>query len=437
MKLAIGKDLKKSNSISFIIYGMVVAFCTYTCMYAFRKPIMVATFSQQLYFGIDYKVLLITAQIIGYTVSKFIGIKVVSELSGNRRAWGIILLISISGVALVLFALTPAPYNLFFIFINGLPLGMIWGLIFSYLEGRKSTELLGIGLAITQIFSSGLVKTVGKSLLLDWRISEVWMPFLTAIVFLLPLLFFVYLLNQLPPPDYQDIMMRAARKPMNRKERWRFFILFMPGLIFLILTYTFLTVYRDFRDNFSADIWNSLGYSHNSLIFTQTEIPIFLVVMTVVGMMVWINSNYWALLMNHLLVILGVGIVGISTRLFQLGQLSPEVWMIWIGLGLYLAYTTFSLMLFERLMSTFRYVGTVGFIMYLADSCGYLGSVIMLFYKNYVHSHISWLDFFIYLSYWLSSFCIIFMLMSLVYFQVKYYYNFRKNILHKSSITLT
>lgn len=435
MNQKITKYLQHTSSFNFVVYGMLVAFCTYSCMYAFRKPIMAATFANEFYWGVDYKILIITAQVIGYTISKFIGIKIVSELKDSQRALGILLLIGISALALFLFAITPAPYNLFFIFLNGLPLGMVWGLVFNYLEGRATTELLAVGMAVTQIFSSGLVKTIGKSLLVYVHIPEIWMPFFTGLIFIIPLLFFVWLLNLIPPPSAQDIALRTARKPMNGAERWQFFVTFAPGLVLLIASYTFLTVYRDFRDNFASDIWNALGYGDNTLIFTQTEIPIFLLVMLVIGLMVWVKNNYLAFLINHLLVILGVGIVGISTRLFQLGILSPDLWMILIGLGLYLAYTTFSLMIFERLMATFKYLGTVGFMMYLADSCGYLGSVLILFYKNFAHPKIAWIEFFIAMSYWLSGTCIILMLLSLAYFQFKFIHHTRRSLITKAQIS--
>ncbi len=422
MTIQASNYLQKIPSWAFVLYGMVVAFCTYSCMYAFRKPIMAATFAEEAYWGVAYKILVITSQVIGYTLSKFIGIKVVSELKGRQRATGIIGLISFSGLALLFFAITPAPYNLVFIFLNGLPLGMVWGLVFSYLEGRRNTELLAVGLAVTQIFSSGLVKSIGKSLLVYVDVSELWMPFLTATLFFIPLLLFVFLLNLMPEPSPEDIALRSVRAPMNAQARWRFFITFAPGLVLLIISYTFLTIYRDFRDNFSADIWQDLGYGNHAMIFTQTEIPIFLIVMLATGLMVLIKNNYFAFFINHLFVIMGVGMVSISTLLFEWRYISPEFWMICIGLGLYLAYTTFSLMIFERLIATFRYVSTIGFIMYLADACGYLGSVVILFYKNFAHPQLAWIDFFIAISYWLSGVCIVLMVLAWLYFQAKYKY---------------
>ena len=116
--------LQNTNGTSFSVYAIVAAFSTYFCMYAFRKP-----FSAGIYgdidplWGIDYKIVLIIAQVIGYTLSKFIGIKVVAEIKPAQRVIGIILLIGCAELALLFLGLVPAPYNFIFMFFNGLPLG--------------------------------------------------------------------------------------------------------------------------------------------------------------------------------------------------------------------------------------------------------------------------------------------------------------------------
>ncbi len=75
------------------------------------------------------------------------------------------MLIFLSWLALVLFALIPAPWNVFTMFLNGLPLGMIWGLVFGFMEGRRTSEVLGAILCASFIVSSGAVKSVGKLLM--------------------------------------------------------------------------------------------------------------------------------------------------------------------------------------------------------------------------------------------------------------------------------
>src|ERR1700742_1907355 len=94
------------------VMAAVSSFGAYTCMYAFRKGFAAGTFTGQQYFHIDYKVWLVIAQVIGYTLSKFYGIKFIAELKPGQRAKSILVLIGIAWAALLLFAVIPAPYNI-------------------------------------------------------------------------------------------------------------------------------------------------------------------------------------------------------------------------------------------------------------------------------------------------------------------------------------
>ncbi len=147
-------------------------------LYAFRKPFSAATFAlvPGWTFALDYKIALVIAQVAGYALSKLIGIKVISELDPAKRASAIIVLILLSWAALVLFALIPVPWNVAAMFLNGLPLGMIWGLVFGFMEGRRTSEVLGAVVCASFIVSSGAVKSVGKLLMANWHVSPFWMP---------------------------------------------------------------------------------------------------------------------------------------------------------------------------------------------------------------------------------------------------------------------
>src|SRR5438477_457900 len=141
--------LKRTGSFNFTLYASVTSFCLYTCIFALRKTFGVATFEGLSYWGVDFKGWMVISQVVGNFISKFIGIKVVSEKKSKFRGKGILLMVSIATVAWFFFAITPAPYNIFFLFMNGLPLGMVWSLVFSYLVGRKSTEVLGASLSVS------------------------------------------------------------------------------------------------------------------------------------------------------------------------------------------------------------------------------------------------------------------------------------------------
>src|SRR5258708_4869121 len=106
--------LKRTNTLNFTLYASVVSFCLYTCIFALRKTFGVATYEGISYCGVDFKGWMVISQVVGYLISKFIGIKVASELKSKFRSNGILLMVSIATIAWFFFAITPAPYNIFF-----------------------------------------------------------------------------------------------------------------------------------------------------------------------------------------------------------------------------------------------------------------------------------------------------------------------------------
>lgn len=407
------------------VYAALCSFCVYFSMYAFRKPFTAAGFEGEYFLHIDYKVWLVTAQVIGYMLSKFYGIKYISSINKEKRAGAIVKLILISWLALLLFAITPAPYNIIFLLINGFPLGMVWGLVFGFLEGRKQTEFMGAVLAVSFIFSSGVVKSVGKSLILNQQVSEMWMPFLTGALFVLPMILFTWLLNHLPPPTDADIALRSVRKPMTQQERKSFLTMFLPGIIMIVATYVLLTVLRDFRDNFANEIWSELGFKDQASIFTKTEIPVSLIVLLSMSLLIIVKDNIKAFMINHYIILGGYVLALVSTLLFQAHYINPIIWMTMIGTGLYLSYVPFNALYFERMIASYKIRGNVGFIMYIADAFGYLGSVVVLFVKQFLGLHVSWTSFFINTVLIICTFGIAGTIAAAIYFRNKYYANQR------------
>lgn len=375
------------------ILSALAAFGTYTCMYAFRKAFAAGTYSGQQYFHIDYKVWLVIAQVLGYTFSKFYGIRFIAEVKAKNRAKSILILIGISWLALLGFALIPAPFNIVMLFVNGFPLGMIWGLVFGYLEGRRSTEFLAAVMSISLIFASGFVKTTGRSLISGFHVNEYFMPFLTGALFVIPLLLFVLFLELMPPPTPQDEQLRAKREPMSAAERKSFLIRFLPGIILTIIIYVMLTVMRDIRDNFEVEIWAELGVK-GSAIYTHIDSIISVIVLTAISLLILVKNNRFAFTLIHLLIIGGCILVGLSTFLFEMKLVSPISWMTMAGLGLYLGYVPYNAIFFERMIASFNYKSNVGFVMYIADAMGYLGSISILLVKEFGKPDISWELFF-------------------------------------------
>ena len=373
----------------------LAGFLTYFAMYAFRKPIGAAHFAHVAgwHFALDYKSALLISQVLGYALSKIVGIKVIAEMNGSRRAVAIIALVGSAWLALVLFALLPAPWNVACLFLNGMPLGMIWGLVFSYMEGRRTTEILGSMLCACFIVASGAVKSVGGWLLLS-GISEFWMPAATGALFFPLLLASVWVLTLMPPPNDDDIAQRTRRVPMSGHDRLAFWREHSLPLTLLVASYLVITALRDFRDNFAAELWSALGYGDAPSMFSASELPIGIVVLPTLALIGLIHANRRAMAIMHGVIAFGMVLLAGSTLAFSLHLLSPLAWMTLTGAGLYLAYTPFNAMLFDRLIALFGKPGNSGFLIYVGDAAGYVASVTLLLYRSFAAPNLGWTRFY-------------------------------------------
>lgn len=373
-------------------------------MYAFRKPFTAATFEGEQVGEVSLKIALVLSQILGYAVSKFLSIKYVSEISPAKRAGALLLLVGLAQLALLAFAFLPPWGQLVAIFFNGLPLGGVWGLVFGFLEGRRTSEILGAGLSTSYIVASGAVKSVGRWVL-EQGVSASFMPFVTGLLFALPFVTSVWLLRQLPPPTAQDEAERTVRRPMFGTDRRAFVARFAFGLLTLTALYTVLTAYRDFRDNFAAEIWIALGWGDEPAIFAASEVPVAIAVMLALAAVYRIRDNRRAFFMIHALMAGGTLLIGGATFLFDLGAIDGVTWMIALGVGLYLGYVPYGCVLFDRLIAATGAVGTAVFMIYVTDAFGYAGSIVLLLIKNFTSAELSWLAFFRMLSYATAAVC--------------------------------
>jgi len=377
-------------------FAALAAFSAYFAMYGFRRPFTAGTYAGEwLATGVALKTVFVLSQLIGYTASKWIGVKVCSEATRHGRGPMLIAFILAAELALVLFGLLPTPWKVVALFLNGLPLGMVWGLVVGYLEGRRCSDFVLAGLCGSFIIASAVVKDVGRWLMSAHGVPEVWMPAATGLVFLPVFALAVFALSRLPPPDAIDERLRVHRQPMDRGERRAFFRRFAPGLTALFSFYLLLTAFRDFRDNYGVEIFNGLGYGKDRLgLFTRTEIWVAVGSLAGLAAINAFKDNRRALTAAFALMIAGALVLLGSTLLHRQGNLSGLAWMIATGLGAYLAYVPINAVLFERLMAATGSVGTAVFGIQLADAIGYCGSASVQLYKDLGQKSISHLAFF-------------------------------------------
>lgn len=402
------------------VYASLVCFVTYSCIFSFRKAFNVAPFAGYELWGVSYKVVLVITQVAGYMTSKFYGIRFIAEMQRNNRERLILLLVCISLFAWLLFGLVPPPYNFWCLFINGFPLGLLWGVVFSYVEGRRATDFIGAMLAVSFIFGSGFAKSVAEAVMQRAGITEYWMPFTVGLIFLPPLVVCLQLLKRIPAPDKEDEKMRTVRVPMSAEKRRELVRAFFPGILLLTCTYIMVTILREVRDSFMADMWRESGQPLAISSFAQTESIIALLILILIALMVWVKKNYYAFQLSQLIMVLGFILSGVTTWQFLQGKLDMFWWMTWVGCGLYMVYIPFNSNLFDRFIAAFHFTGNAGFLIYIADSFGYLGSVAVLLSRSFLKLEVKWLPFYTTIVLGFAAAGIVLCLLSLAYFHRKH-----------------
>jgi len=360
--------------------GMLAAFGTYACMYGFRKPFAAGSW-EGAEFGPGLKASLVTAQTLGYALSKWIGIGFVSGLAPARRVGALLALVGMAEVALVMAGLLPRPWNIACLFLNGLPLGMVFGLVLGFLEGRRMTEALVAGLCASFILADGFAKSVGAQLL-AMGVAERWMPATAGLLFAPPLVGFAWLLKSMPPPTAADVAARQARTPMDAGQR-RVFLRRNGWVVgWVVAAYAMITVLRGLRADFAPELWTALGYPGQPSVFTRSEVWVALGVLMANAVAVRWHDNTAAFRYG-----LGISLGGVALVMGALagktwGDLEGFLFMVLLGLGLYLPYVAVHTTLLERLVARAEDRANLGFVMYLADAGGYVAYAAVLLLRG-------------------------------------------------------
>ena len=312
---------KKISNLLFIIWAGGAALFSYALVYALRKPFTAATFDGLEFMGMDYKTATSIIQIAGYMLSKLLGIKFISELKREYRLGFIIASVAIAEISLILFAVCPIPYNIFALFFNGLSLGCMWGVIFSFLEGRKLSGILASIMGLSIAFSSGLAKSIGLFLIKDMGIDSFWMPATIGAVACVLLIILAFVLNKLPAPTEEDIKCCTERVPMDARQRKNIYLQFAPVLSMLFVANLFITVMQDIKEDFLVKLVDTTQLS--SWAFSGIDATVTLIILTLFLLISLIRDHQKVLCLILLLVMTGMMMLAGVAYGYEKLQLPP------------------------------------------------------------------------------------------------------------------
>ncbi|MBB4034826.1 MFS family permease [Dysgonomonas hofstadii] len=400
------KAQKQPSDILFIIWAGGGSLFAYFLVYTLRKAFTASTFDGLELFSLDYKVVISISQISGYLLAKFLGIKFVSELKRNHRLPVIVISAACAELSLVLFGAISYPFNFFCLFFNGLSLGCMWGFLFSYLEGRKLTDILASFLGVSMVVSSGAAKSLGL-FVLDMDVSPFWMPAVIGAVTFPLLVTIACFLDRLPDPTDEDKANRTERIPLGGKQRMSLLKKYSTLLIPFLIVNVLYTVLRDIKEDFLVDILRHTSINLTSFLFVQVDSVITIILLVVFGAMILIKDNAKSLNILLLLMMTGSLFVLFTSLFFNQLSTTPVTWLFLQSIGIYTAYLAFQTIFFDRFIACFRIAGNVGFFIYLADFLGYLFSCVFLLGKSVLGFEINWLQYYNSLSIGISLICIL------------------------------
>lgn len=403
----------------FVLWAGGTALLSYSLVYALRKPFTAAEFDGLQVAGMDYKIVVSIIQLIGYVCAKMLGIKYISELKPEGRLKFIVGSAALSEVSLVAFGLLPTPYNIFALFFNGLSLGCMWGVIFSFLEGRRTTDILASIMGVSMALSSGVAKSLGLYALNDLGVSEFWMPALVGAVAFPLLCFMGWMMTKFPAPTAADIAARTKRVTLDGRQRWQLFVKFMPLLIMLFGANLLLTVQRDIKEDFIVCIIDVSQVS--SWAFAHLDSIATLVLLGVFALLSAVGNHLRALCLILIMSAIGMGTIAFLGA--EAGSLNMPVtaWLFLQTLCIDIAYLSFQTIFFERFIACFKVQGNVGFFIITIDFIGYLGTLCLLLFKEFQAPHIDWTSFYNGMSVYIGVACCLAFAGSIIYMINKVY----------------
>lgn len=422
MTQAVGQPATSSflarSPLALSAWAVVAAFGAYFCTYAFRKPWTAAAFADTTIWGIAQKSVLVVAQVLGYMLAKFVGIRVIAEMPPHRRSVGIVVLIAGAEVSLLLFGAAPSPFHVAGLFLNGLALGMVFGLILGFLEGRRHTEALAAGLCASFILADGVCKSAG-TWLLGRGVVERWMPAIAGLMFVPPILLFVWMLTKIPPPDDHDLARRCERVPMDRTDRVSMLRKHGFGIVAIVSAYLLISIARGIRADFAPEIWKAMGVVAVPSTFSNSEFFVAFGVLIANGLSVLIVDNRRAFFAS-----IGVGLAGCLLMIAALigrqnGLIGPFPFMVLLGLGLYLPYVAVHTTIFERLIAMTRDRGNLGFLLYVADAVGYMAYAALVLVRGWLPVRSDPLPFFMNTWWAIGLLTLVSLVASWLYFAVR------------------
>ena len=384
-KAKLRTTMANSSSLNVIIPSISIAL-SYLGTYVAKYPLFLLEHDDIL-LNIPLKDWLSYAFTIGFFVGKWPAYKYVPSITRSQRPR--VLIVLFIGASFCLTGLLPyqgpysAPLKIISVLIGSIFCSAIFGVEFTYLEGRSNGDVFIAAVNTVVFFGSSLCRAIGAALIRG-GVPGRWMPILAVTLYSPITILSLYCLDAMPNPTEADIASMGERTIMASSEKSAFISNHAFGLTPLLLGFAFAAGFRFLRDFFALEIYRE--------VLDREPEPLDYLLADWIGgafciasllAMSRVTDNVRVLMLLLCMFAGGGLIIGLATFLFQREWISPELWIISIGVGLTCTITPFSGSLFDRIMACTRTKGTATFLINFGDAVAYVGVFLSLAYKTF------------------------------------------------------
>ena len=240
LKAYLQNVMTNSPTLITIIPSISIAL-SYVGTYVAKYPLFLVEYNEDdTIFDIPLKDWLSYAFTVGFFIGKWPAYKFVPSITRSQRLHVLIVLFTLTSFFFTMFLPLQGPYSapikIISILIGSICCSAIFGIEFTYLEGRSNGDTYIAAVNCTVFFGSSICRAVGSALI-RWGVVDSWMPILLVVLYAPITLMSLFCLDAIPDPTHADVVSMGDRTTMTSMEKSAFITNHIFGLVPLLIGY--------------------------------------------------------------------------------------------------------------------------------------------------------------------------------------------------------
>lgn len=271
------------------------------------------------------------------------------------------------------------------IFLGMLPATWVYGGMFTYFEGRVTTELI-VACNTAAFIMAGSWARGSAQTLLSIGIQERYMPLLIFGIVMVPMTLAYWYLDKCPKANAFEIYCKKERTSMSHEKMLEFVRSHAIPLFLVIAACSLMTSIRFFRDLRIRSLFKAAngGDDPPALFTALVDVG---PAIAVLGCLLSVNGtrdNYKALQRLFMIMTGGLAFSLLSTGLYAIGAINGLVWHAVLAIGIFVPYIM-TTVVWDRMvaMSPMGHGATSTFVLYTADFMGFLFSIAVVLWQRF------------------------------------------------------